>query len=245
MEWVYLSPHLDDVAFSCGGLVWEQSRSGKKVGVWTICAGDPPNGPLPPLAERLHARWGIDRQAVSQRRSEDENSCRLMGAAWKHFTIPDCIYRRSTITGVPYYPEEDDIFGRLHHEEVNLVEKLTGLLALELPKDTNLVIPLGIGDHVDHSLVRLAAENLDRPLLYYADYPYVLKSRESDVEKYEGMEVLLSGLTDQSLQVWEDAVTAYGSQISTFWQDEHSAKQSIREYHHKYNGVRLWQPVGG
>ena len=57
MEWIYFSPHLDDVALSCGGLAWEQSQSGSPVQVWTICAGDPPARPLSAFAEELHERW--------------------------------------------------------------------------------------------------------------------------------------------------------------------------------------------
>jgi len=53
MNWIYISPHLDDVAFSSGGLVWEQSNAGEQVGIWTIFAGDPPVGPLSDFAEKL------------------------------------------------------------------------------------------------------------------------------------------------------------------------------------------------
>ena len=111
MEWVYLSPHFDDVSFSCGGLVWEQAQTGMQVSVWTICAGDPLPGPLPPFAEKLHARWDIGQAAVRERRAEDKASCQVLGAVAQHFNIPDCIYRRSAVDGLPYYPDEGDIFG--------------------------------------------------------------------------------------------------------------------------------------
>ncbi|MBA4379671.1 MAG: PIG-L family deacetylase, partial [Anaerolinea sp.] len=58
MRWIYISPHLDDAVLSCGGLIWEQSHAGTQVEIWTVCTGDPPEGPLSPFAEVLHAEWG-------------------------------------------------------------------------------------------------------------------------------------------------------------------------------------------
>src|SRR5512139_3118661 len=79
MHWIYLSPHLDDAALSCGGLIWEQVHAGDTVSVWTICAGDPPNGSLSPFAEALHARWQSGIEAAVLRREEDVTSCLLLG----------------------------------------------------------------------------------------------------------------------------------------------------------------------
>lgn len=95
MHWIYLSPHLDDVALSCGGLVWEQSQAGEQVEVWTVCAGDPPPGPLSPFAEELHRRWKTGPEAAQPRREEDKRSLEFLGASPRHFPLPDCIYRRA------------------------------------------------------------------------------------------------------------------------------------------------------
>jgi LmbE family N-acetylglucosaminyl deacetylase len=243
MEWVYLSPHFDDVSFSCGGLVWEQAQTGMQVSVWTICAGDPLPGPLPPFAEKLHARWDIGQAAVQQRRAEDKASCQVLGAVAQHFNIPDCIYRRSAVDGLPYYPDEGDIFGELHPDEASLVDELATTLSGELPPQAHLVCPLGIGNHVDHYLVKLAAERLDHPTWYYADYPYVLKGGESEIKKYAELSPVLLGVSDEGLDAWERAVTAYSSQISSFWKNLESARKSIREYHQQFNGIRLWRKL--
>ena len=93
MSIIYLSPHLDDVALSCGGLIWEQTQSGDSVEIWTICAGDPPQDRLSPFAEELHQRWRVGHNAVDIRREEDIHSCRLLGAKYRHFEVPDAIYR--------------------------------------------------------------------------------------------------------------------------------------------------------
>jgi len=68
VKWIYLSPHLDDAALSCGGLLWEQSQAGDEVAVWSICAGDPPPGRLSPFARSLQARWGTGSRSAAERR---------------------------------------------------------------------------------------------------------------------------------------------------------------------------------
>lgn len=241
MEWLYLSPHFDDVPFSCGGLVWEQAQTAKRVSVWTICAGDPPPGPLTPFAEKLHARWDLKQSAVRQRRNEDIESCRMLGVVVQHFNIPDCIYRRSAEDGSPYYPGEIDIFGEMHPEEAGLVDELAAMLDQALPLQVNLVSPLTIGNHVDHQLVRAAAERLDRPLWYYADVPYDMEDIESDNEKCAGMLPVLMSVSEEGLDAWERSVTAYASQISSFWSNPQAAREAIREYHRQFNGIRLWR----
>ncbi|NTV35511.1 MAG: PIG-L family deacetylase, partial [Anaerolineaceae bacterium] len=72
MHWIFLSPHFDDAVFSCGGLIYEQVQQGDQVEIWTICAGDLPEGQLSPFAEELHARWTTGRETISSRAAEDQ-----------------------------------------------------------------------------------------------------------------------------------------------------------------------------
>ncbi|MRR32548.1 PIG-L family deacetylase, partial [bacterium] len=101
MQWIYLSPHLDDAVLSCGGMIAEQASGGDSIQIWTICAGAPPAGRLSPFARKLHQRWGTGRDAIKVRRLEDRAACQRLGAVSRHFPIPDCIYRQDPITGRP------------------------------------------------------------------------------------------------------------------------------------------------
>ncbi len=237
MEWVYLSPHLDDVALSVGGLLWEQAQRGDAVQVWTICAGDPPPGPFSPFAEGLHARWGTGRSAVAVRREEDIASCERMGAAYRHFSVPDCIYRRDE-EGDWYYLQVMDIFGKLHPGEEALVTHLTQILARQLPPDARLVVPLALGGHVDHRLVRTAAERLSMERRYYADYPYVLWQTDFSPDP---LVPEVFPLSREAVQAWEEAVAAHRSQISTFWDNLDEMSAAIRAYAAQTGGVALYQ----
>lgn len=222
MKRVYLSPHFDDVALSCGGLVWEQVQRGDAVTVWTICGGNPaPDQPYSAFAQLLHERWNSGPEAVTVRRAEDIASCQTMGASWRHFPLTDCIYRTG-LAGQHLYPSEESLWGALHEEDLPLIQALAQTMRQEIPADAQIVSPLTLGDHVDHKLVRAAAEQTGRHLVYYADYPYATKP-ESQVRLAAlyaaGWEALPGAVSRAGLVAWQAAVAAHRSQISTFWKD--------------------------
>ena len=70
---IYLSPHLDDVVFSCGGAVARGVQAGQRVLVVTVCSKPPLSGTrLSAFAEALHRKWGLrPEECVSARLKED------------------------------------------------------------------------------------------------------------------------------------------------------------------------------
>jgi LmbE family N-acetylglucosaminyl deacetylase len=251
MEWIYFSPHLDDIALSCGGLVWEQSKAGIPVSVWTICAGDPPPDALSPFAEALHARWGTGAETVAHRRLEDMAACAQMGADYRHLQVPDCIYRRGIASRENFYISEADIFGDLRPEEEHLVDQLSTMLTETLPPQAVLVCPLALGGHVDHRLTRALVEkalhtkpNAGWELYYYGDYPYIRSEQQTvaDLQQSLVWNVHLHPVSEAGLHAWQRAVAAYASQISTFWVDLETMEADLRSYAQQAGGVRLWQP---
>ena len=79
---------------SCGARIDYQVQHGQSVLVITVCAGDPPPGPLSPFADMLHARWQLPPSAVvSRRREEDIAAMARLGVDYEHWPVPDCIYR--------------------------------------------------------------------------------------------------------------------------------------------------------
>lgn len=252
MTWIYLSPHLDDVAFSCGGLVWEQAQAHTPVEIWTICAGDPPNRPLSAFAQELHKRWEGGLKAVTRRRSEDIAACRLLSAAYHHFPYLDCIYRSHPQTSADLYPDRDAIFGAFHPAEEELVAALADDLHSRLPappqgvdgdlSPATLVCPLAIGGHVDHQLVRRAAERLPGPLWYYADFPYARQAAGdlADLEQ-AGWERRTFPISPPGMQAWSAAITAHASQISSFWPDLGTMWEDLQAYSRLFGGIPLWK----
>ncbi|MFQ5421191.1 MAG: PIG-L family deacetylase, partial [Anaerolineae bacterium] len=65
---IYLSPHLDDAALSCGGQIFTRTSAGESVLVVTVMAGDAPPGLSSPIVEELHGRWQLPEGTVARRR---------------------------------------------------------------------------------------------------------------------------------------------------------------------------------
>lgn len=242
MQWIYLSPHFDDVALSCGGLVWEQIQSGDSAKIWTICAGDPPDGKISDFAQSLHTRWETTAEAASERRREDMASCLALGADWDYFNLPDCIYRPGGKTGLFYYASEEAIFGQVHADELPLANALADQFRQALPEAANLVCPLTLGGHVDHRLTRLAAEKIGISLWFYADYPYVTKLPDlAEKTIVNTLESQVFPVSPAGLAAWQASIAAHRSQISTFWPDLTAMRAAIRAYCQVDGGIRLWK----
>lgn len=232
---LYLSPHLDDAAFSVGALIHQQTRAGERVVVVTVCAGEPPpTEALSPFARSLHERWQTSGDAVAARRAEDRAALEVLGAEAMYLSVPDCIYRTDPVTGQNLYPSRESLFGALSPAEAPLVHRLADELrgVLAALGATRVFAPLGIGGHVDHQLTRQAAEGLGVALTYFEDYPYA--ARTSDADEWGG---LARGLTpkwvdiaEADLEAHARAIAAYRSQRSTFWADEAELRRSLRQF---------------
>ncbi|MCL4559938.1 MAG: PIG-L family deacetylase [Chloroflexi bacterium] len=246
MDWCYLSPHLDDAILSCGGLIWEQIQTGERVEIWTICAGDPPSLPFTPFAQELHHRWRVGAEAVQSRREEDRKACQILGASWRHFAIPDCIYRTLPDSRQPVIGRESDLFAEVSRGENSLIEMLAETLAHELPAGVRLVSPLTLGGHIDHRLTRQAAENEAvrcrvKNLGYYADYPYAVQKVNKIAEVVpQGWERVVYPVSHAGLENWQAAISTYASQISTFWPDLSKMREELRKYWGRETGISLW-----
>jgi LmbE family N-acetylglucosaminyl deacetylase len=239
MRWIYISPHLDDAALSAGGFLYEQARAGNPVEIWTIVCGFPPPGALTPFAQVLHHVWGTGtaEETVKLRRAEDMEAARIIGAKSVHFDVPDCIYRRGP-EGEPLYL---DIYVQPHTVETQLPGQIAQSIAPRLQPDDQIICQLGVGGHVDHILVRQAAEKLNHPLWYAADIPYLFKQPGELVPFVAGMKRSLHPITEAGLRAWVEAALAYESQLSSLFESKEQVEEDIRAYYAERSGFSLWQ----
>jgi LmbE family N-acetylglucosaminyl deacetylase len=245
VSWVFLSPHFDDVALSCGGVAWELAQRCTRVAIWTVCGGEVPEGELSPFAEALHARWHSGRDAPAQRKFEDLLSCERLGVSQRCFSVPDCIYRRDPSSQEFMYASETSLNGILQPGDFENIGVLQQEIHDNLERDATLVCPLGLGNHVDHQLTRITAEGLKRSLWYYADFPYVLNQREQLAQlEGNGWVSQVFTVSQAGLAAWMDSVAQHASQISTFWSSLNEMQQAIAGYWQEESGVRLWRKPG-
>jgi len=236
---VYISPHLDDAIYSCGGLIYQQASRGEEVIVVTVFGGDSQGPQLSPFAQKLHTRWGMDESAVDVRKEEDRRACALLGARAIHLPITEAIYRIGE-NGEHYYASEEAIFGEICVEEIDLIEQISSMLVKECGSVSRIYAPVGYGGHVDHRLTRKAVDRLGRNVCFYRDFPYAMREGQipSDLNVPEGKELLIH-LSEDEIVRWAKAVKEYRSQISTFWSDPDKVEEELAEAHRILGGIPL------
>jgi len=140
---LFVSPHLDDVAYSVGAAFAALSKAGWHtilLTVFTRSVPDPQGFALAQQTDRGIAP-GVDYMAL--RRAEDHRAAEVLGAAEVvHLDHAEAPYRGYESTEALFAEPFDD-------------------LALELPEADELFLPQGIGGHVDHRLVVRATASLE------------------------------------------------------------------------------------
>lgn len=204
--------------------------------------GDPQLAAYSRFAQALHLIWGFSsaEETVRKRREEDRIAASLVGAKAVHFDFLDCIYRRDK-NGNWLYSE---ISIPPHEADADLPSQIASAVSARLLPDDVLVCQLGLGSHVDHVLVRRAAELLGKPLRYDIDVPYIFTKPEELVPKSAGMEESTHRISEAGLQSWIEAVGAYRSQFPALgdrFDTPEKAGAAIRTYWSERQGIRLLQ----
>ena len=240
MRWIYISPHLDDAVLSAGGLIYEQTRAGIPVEIWTCMSGFPPDAEVSSLAQSMHEQWGFAsaEETIRLRRLEDDRAASILGAKTFHYDFLDCIYRRSA-SGDWEYPS--GVFDPPHASEADLPKQITRAISARLHADDVLVCQFAIGSHVDHVIVRRAVEGLSLPLFYDCDIPYLFNHPEDFTPNTAGKKETVYAVSEASLGFWQEAVMAYSSQLSMLFESPEHLRKSLRDYWAKKQGISLWQ----
>ena len=173
---IFLAPHYDDVALSCGGTVAALADGSAAPLVVTIFGGTPATTDLTAFARWQHERWGTaGRGAVAVRQDEERAAAAILRCATRTLPYLDAIYRGDR------YLSDDALFGPVLAADQpsidQLVADLVALPELVAEPAAALYVPLAIGNHVDHQIVFqvgeiLAARGLR--VLAYEDFPYAL-----------------------------------------------------------------------
>jgi LmbE family N-acetylglucosaminyl deacetylase len=243
---IYLSPHLDDAALSCGGAIAQHSSAGARVLVVTICTASS-DGPFNALALDFHSHWGLEpAEAVSARLSEDELAMERLGADYYWAGMLDAIYRLPDA-----YDSRERLFGTPVADDplYDSLRQLIGELRARSPR-ANFYAPLGVGSHVDHLITYAAALETVGTLAFYEDIPYVL---------HEGaLQRRLSDMTspcpcvtsiipiDSTLARKIGAIELYASQLGELFRGPATMAEEITAYAEGLRpedytyGERLW-----
>ncbi|HEY1943005.1 MAG TPA: PIG-L family deacetylase [Roseiarcus sp.] len=237
-----ISPHLDDVALSVGGIVARAVENGADVVVGTVFTGDNPDPALSsPVIEGLNTLWNLGPSPFAFRRKEDVAAVSALGARVLHGGLLDAIYRTDR-AGNCLYPTRTVIFSGPSNED-DVFPALNKLFAdwIEDFQPDAVLCPLAVGRHVDHVIVSESfrsialARNLTVSL--YEDLPYSTgrfpKGFPDSVEAALGRTKWTVTdpervSVDASAKI--DAILKYDSQISDLFADAEELETVLKRY---------------
>jgi LmbE family N-acetylglucosaminyl deacetylase len=230
---IFLSPHPDDAVLSCGGLIYQLAQDDQRPIVITLFGGDRASAaPLSDFARSLHQRWQLNEAAPAARRDEDRAACDRLGAYLIHLPFADAIYRIDPITRQPLYASEEAIFGDVRDRPI--IDPIAQALQARLDRTgahAQLFVPLTAGHHVDHQIVRAAAERLNVALTYYEDYPYAEDTaRLAPVWGTDEWQSEPIAIGEAALRAKIEAFLCHRSQITTFYSSDDEVARRIRAY---------------
>lgn len=239
MRYIYFSPHLDDTILSAGGLIYEQTKAGTPVEIWTFMAGFPKDDELSDYAKATLLTWGMTsgEHSIRVRREEDRKAAAMLGAKAVHFDFLDCIFRRSRNGEILYR----DVYEPHHEAEADLPAQVAQtMIAWLKPKDI-IICQLGVGKHVDHLIVRKAAEMIGYDLTYDADMPYLIRNPEELKQTTTGMKKTVQPVTEAGFHAWTAAIKAYQTQMASLFENLDSMHEEVYSYWSETKGLPYWK----
>src|SRR5258708_1603124 len=179
-----LSPHLDDAVLSCGDHIRKWKKSGLDVTVISIFTefnskyfGSEVK--LPNYSQEYMNKSGFSNLQLFRhhRHLEDKQAMQELGVKFEHWKFIDGGFRENK--GSFLYPTAQKLFsGHIHPLDESLIREMTLRFRSVFEKYQQVLIPYGVGNHVDHHITRLSAEIAGSThLFYYVDMPYALNWR--------------------------------------------------------------------
>jgi LmbE family N-acetylglucosaminyl deacetylase len=227
---VVLSPHLDDAALSCGAMMIHACQTIPVTVATLFTEAGPP--PYTLSARRyLHQVGAKDAPALyRQRREEDRAALQPLGITCVHAGLVDAPFRRQPGNQagswwVRLMPELAHIYpiyrlnitsGRIAAADAGTLSAAASLIQRLAAAGHALVLaPLGVGRHVDHVLVRTAAERSGADIAYYSDFPH--NQHHPADRAFIKRNALIEARWPLSLEAKAELVRAYGTQTGALF----------------------------
>jgi len=147
-----ISPHLDDVILSGADYLDQQQKLGHQIVLLTVFTD-----------------FAQQKKYQKMRHQEDEKAMSLFNFNFKYFNFTDAGFRS-------VYPDFKKIFsGKINKQDKILILSLAKKLK-KLSNFDEILLPLGVGKHVDHVICKLLGEIIfkSKKIYYYLDWPYAL-----------------------------------------------------------------------
>ncbi|MDT7952449.1 MAG: PIG-L deacetylase family protein [Acetobacteraceae bacterium] len=169
---LFVSPHLDDVVFSCGGTLAAMADAGWRTVMATCFTAtvERPTGFA--LACQLDKGLGAEVDYMALRRAEDQQAADLLGVE----TVRWLDLQEAPHRG---YESAPALFGDLRDDD-DVWRPLAARLRIliEATEPERIFAPQGLGGHVDHRQTIRAVQEVAGgiPTAWYRDTPYAIRN---------------------------------------------------------------------
>ncbi len=228
----FLSPHLDDVAFSCGGTLLRLADDPAwRVVLCTVFTAtvENPQG----FALRCQTDKGIAPEVdyMALRRAEDAEFAEgaSVDDAWQ-WELPEAPHRG--------YEAPAELFAGEHPDDTVWQSVRDALTSLDAELQPDLVFaPQGLGNHVDHlQTIRavLGVYPAAGKVLWYRDTPYAIRepsSRPPGLLNTTGLTLRRVELTKEVLARKIDGCCRYASQIGFQFGGPDGVREKLAAFH--------------
>ncbi len=188
MHCVFISPHLDDAALSCGGLISYLSGKTKVtvVNVFTEAGKKPYTSSSKVFLKR--SGYENAQKLFSDRVNEDKKVFKKIKVKVINLNFIDASFRKTQKLPVIFQklskliPELSHVYptyrlhvskGHVSDKDALMIAKITKyLLSMAKSNQTVIFYPSAIGDHVDHVIINKICSSLPANTVAWSDYPY-------------------------------------------------------------------------
>ena len=230
---IVLAPHLDDAALSCGALMIHAARyTSVTVVTFFTEAGQAPYT----LSARRYLRQVGARNAqllYQQRRAEDRAALEPIGIKCVHVGLTEALFRRRPHPGrrsliarlLPEFEHTYPVYrmhitcGNVAAADIGTLYAVRDVIQRLVGSGPHIVLaPLGVGGHVDHVLVRSAAERSGIRVVYYSDFPY--NQRDPVYQAFIRREGLTETRWCDLAEAKVELIRAYETQVQALFHKE-------------------------
>ena len=220
-----LSPHLDDAAFSCGGLMAVLADAGWRTVLATAFTASVPHPTGFALACQLDKGLGPETDYMALRRGEDRAAAAILGVSdLRWLDLREAPHRG--------YGSAAELFGAVRADD-DVWRPLAALIAglLDAVQPDLVLAPQGLGNHVDHRQTIRAVQHAGaRTLAYYRDTPYAI--RNPAASPFAAVPAAMAAMVDiaAGLDRKVAAACAYASQVGFQFGGPGQAAAALRAF---------------
>lgn len=188
---VFVSPHLDDAALSCGELMRTLSKFTKVTVINVFTTADNKSQTMSAKKALADSQYATPVDLYKERVKEDKIALSSIKVAVKNLGYTEALWRKIKKPSViqkhlsKLLPEFIHVYptyklhiskGIISMHDNDLITEISANLKKNISPKAIVFAPFGVGNHVDHIVTRKAVEKVFHPI-YWIDQPYIERKK--------------------------------------------------------------------